>query len=468
MDTGDDVAIKVIDKAQLEEFEQLDDMKREIAIMKMLNHENVISLKDMYATASKLYMIVDLQQGGDLLSKVRREGALGETVARFLFQELVLGLDHCHAMGIAHSALCPECILFDKEGHLKISDFGSASMDFDSPEDGEDPDTGMYLEQFYFVSPHSHATAAAGGGGSSSSSSSGGGDARSSPSPSPSRPHLQQQQARPPPSLTMGLSPSRVQQRANFQASASADRPAHPHSIKGGNVHYQSPEMGRGECFDGKKADVWSIGVILYVMLTGRLPFGFSEKADGCELIDGLERKMRERSAAELAALQRNIAAANYSPLPRDYYSTDSALLLQMVLEPDAQARPSLGRVIRHEWCRWGDVSAITKASSVFEPTCSEATEESTDTCQEGSFLPNFLCNPFGVFGFKEKPAAPRYDDETSSSSSSSSSSPWPSAAREGRSASRSPDDDTASLLDEDNGSIISSFTPSTIVEGRR
>lgn len=415
-DTGDHVAIKIIDKTKLEALGQLEDMKKEIVIMKMLNHENVISLKDLYATSSKLYMVVDLQQGGDLLAKVRREGPLGETVSRFLFQELVLGLDHCHAMGISHGSLSSECILLDRDGHLKISDFGAASIDFESPEDAEG-ETSMYLEQFYFVSPHAHSDEPGGAG-------------RRSPSPSPPR-------------------------SAKSSSSKSPDRSVTSKKLEflGGSPHYQAPEVISNNCFDGNKADIWSLGIILYVMLAGRLPFGYTAGLpDGCELLEGLERRVHAKSPGELNALHQNIFDATYAPLSRDYYSAESILLIGMVLEPDCSQRPYLGRVIRHEWCRWGDVSAITKASSVFEPSLGAGATPSAEeahTCDPG-LLPQFICNPFGVFGFKDAPLM--RDTEVSS--------PWPSRAGSTY--------DNNGIDEEDgedgNGSIVSSFrSPSSI-----
>jgi serine/threonine protein kinase len=401
------VAIKVIDKAKLEAFEQLEDMKREIAIMKMLNHENVVSLKDMYATHTKLYMVVDLQQGGDLYTKVRREGPLGETVARFLFQELVLGLDHCHAMGIAHGSLSLECLLLNQDGHIKISDFGSATLDFDTEagdEGGGEEDTSMYLEQFYFPSPHSHTSVP----GDTTPQRGRGSVASSTPAPgSPQRtPASQASQAASPVSVS---STSARGKRVSYR--------------NNGSLFYMCPEVVRDCCFDGKKADVWSTGVILYAMLAGRLPFGFiSGRVEGCDLRECSERRLRDRPEDEVAGLTDNICRGVFQPLAREYYSQESALLLRLLLEPDCAHRPQLGRVVRHAWCRWGDASAVTKASSVFEPAYSAATPgtEEDDTCNN-TLLPSFLCNPFGVFGTKEAPLPPVGDGRASS--------PWPSSS---------------------------------------
>lgn len=410
-ETGDLVAIKVIDKAKLEAFEQLEDMKREIAIMKMLNHENVVSLKDMYATHTKLYMVVDLQQGGDLYTKVRREGPLGETVARFLFQELVLGLDHCHAMGIAHGSLSLECLLLNQDGHIKISDFGSATLHFDTEagdEGGGEEDTSMYLEQFYFPSPHSHTSVPG-----DTTPQRGRGSVASSSTPAPGSP-----QRTPASQASQAASPVSVS-----SASARGKRVSYRSN---GSLFYMCPEVARDCCFDGKKADVWSAGVILYAMLAGRLPFGFiGGRVEGCDLRECSERRLRDRPEEEVVGLTDNICRGVFQPLAREYYSQESALLLRLLLEPDCAHRPQLGRVVRHAWCRWGDASAVTKANSVFEPAYSAATPgtEEDDTCNN-TLLPSFLCNPFGVFGTKEAPLPPVGDGRASS--------PWPSSSREG------------------------------------
>jgi len=73
-------------------------------------------------------MLLDYACGGELFTLLRREGRFSNDVALFFASEIVLAFDYLHGMDIAYRDLKPENLLIDKEGHVKITDFGFAKV----------------------------------------------------------------------------------------------------------------------------------------------------------------------------------------------------------------------------------------------------------------------------------------------------------------------------------------------------
>lgn len=123
IETGSQHAIKVIEKSKLPKDTML---KREIAIMKHLQHPNIVPLIEVMQTQRNYYIVMGLVAGGNLLDKLQAtKQGLSEPQARKYFHQLLAGLYHCHLHGIAHRDLKPENLLVDhKADTIKLTDFG--------------------------------------------------------------------------------------------------------------------------------------------------------------------------------------------------------------------------------------------------------------------------------------------------------------------------------------------------------
>jgi serine/threonine-protein kinase HSL1, negative regulator of Swe1 kinase len=154
-------------------------IEREVVIMKLIEHENVINLYDIWENRGELYLVLEYVEGGELFDYVSSNGALPEEEAVRLFRQIIAGLSYCHRFNICHRDLKPENILLDTRRNIKLADFGMAAL---QPKD-------KWL------------------------------------------------------------------------------------NTSCGSPHYAAPEIIMGHKYRGDKADIWSVGIILFAMLNGFLPF---------------------------------------------------------------------------------------------------------------------------------------------------------------------------------------------------
>jgi len=133
VETQEAVAIKVLDKERIQKQSMGSQIKKEISIMKQLEHANVVKLNEVLASRTKIFIVLELVTGGELFDRIVTSGKLNENDARFYFKQLVGGVAYCHSQGVAHRDLKPENLLLDEQGCLKISDFGLSAL-----YDGED------------------------------------------------------------------------------------------------------------------------------------------------------------------------------------------------------------------------------------------------------------------------------------------------------------------------------------------
>ncbi|KQK21784.1 CBL-interacting protein kinase 10 isoform X1 [Brachypodium distachyon] len=127
VNTSQSVAIKVIDKEKIFKCGLMDQVRREISVMKLVKHPNIVQLYEVMATKTKIYFVLEYVKGGELFNKVQR-GRLKEDVARKYFQQLNSAVDFCHSRGVYHRDLKPENLLLDEDRNLKISDFGLSAL----------------------------------------------------------------------------------------------------------------------------------------------------------------------------------------------------------------------------------------------------------------------------------------------------------------------------------------------------
>ncbi|XP_029569169.1 MAP/microtubule affinity-regulating kinase 3 isoform X5 [Salmo trutta] len=190
--TGREVAIKIIDKTQLNP-NSLQKLFREVRIMKILNHPNIVKLFEVIETERTLYLVMEYASGGEVFDYLVAHGRMKEKEARAKFRQIVSAVQYCHQKHIVHRDLKAENLLLDADMNIKIADFGF-SNEFTM---------GNKLDTFC------------------------------------------------------------------------------------GSPPYAAPELFQGKKYDGPEVDVWSLGVILYTLVSGSLPF------DGQNLKELRERVLR-------------------------------------------------------------------------------------------------------------------------------------------------------------------------------
>lgn len=126
--TKEKVAIKSILKKKVKRIEIL---KREIDVMKELNHPNIIKLLDVYEDEAYLHLVMELCKGGELFERIIKAGSLSELQAAQIMHQVLDALAYCHKKHIAHRDLKPENFLFTTDAPdapLKIIDFGLSNF----------------------------------------------------------------------------------------------------------------------------------------------------------------------------------------------------------------------------------------------------------------------------------------------------------------------------------------------------
>lgn len=129
------VAIKLIRKESLAgNNTRLPKIYREIAILRELQHPNIVRLHEFVETERHMGIILEYASGGELFDYILNQRYLKDPAARRLFAQLVSGVGYLHQKGIVHRDLKLENLLLDRNKHIIITDFGFANT-FD-PNDG--------------------------------------------------------------------------------------------------------------------------------------------------------------------------------------------------------------------------------------------------------------------------------------------------------------------------------------------
>jgi len=127
--TGQKYAVKIIDKKTV--GADINRLETEIQILKKVNHENIIALKELFDTPDYLFIVTELVTGGELFDKIVEKGSYTEKMAATLVVKIVSAIDYLHKLGIVHRDLKPENLLLksaNNETEVKIADFGLSKI----------------------------------------------------------------------------------------------------------------------------------------------------------------------------------------------------------------------------------------------------------------------------------------------------------------------------------------------------
>ncbi|CAD5121174.1 DgyrCDS9709 [Dimorphilus gyrociliatus] len=240
--TKSEVAIKIVDKTQLDET-NLKKVYREVEILKMLDHPNIVKLYQVMETKNMLYLVSEYAPNGEIFEYIAKRGRMRESDARRTFIQILAAVQYCHDKNIVHRDLKAENLLLDSDNNVKLVDFGFGN--------------------FYTKDAHLKTWC--------------------------------------------------------------------------GSPPYASPEVFRGQQYYGPHADIWSLGVVLYVLVCGSLPF------------DG----------ESLAALRERVCAGRFR-VPF-YMSTECENLIKKMLVVDPSKRPTCKQIRQHEWIKMNSTDEISE-----------------------------------------------------------------------------------------------------------
>ncbi|KAM4048409.1 calcium/calmodulin-dependent protein kinase type 1D-like isoform 1-T2 [Anomaloglossus baeobatrachus] len=127
--TGHHYALKCIKKVNSSRDRSLEN---EIAVLKRIKHDNIVTLEDIYESSSHFYLVMQLVSGGELFDRILERGVYTEKDASNVIRQVLSAVKYLHDNGIVHRDLKPENLLYltpDENAKIMITDFGLSKME---------------------------------------------------------------------------------------------------------------------------------------------------------------------------------------------------------------------------------------------------------------------------------------------------------------------------------------------------
>ncbi|KAL3319345.1 Serine/threonine-protein kinase plk4 [Cichlidogyrus casuarinus] len=125
--TGQEVAVKIIEKAKIRKNYLVNRVRREVEIHSRLKHPSIVELYTCFEDSNSVYLVLEICHNDDLQTHIARNGPLNEDVARHYLKQIVHGLLYLHSHNIVHRDLTLSNLLLTKDMRVKIADFGLAT-----------------------------------------------------------------------------------------------------------------------------------------------------------------------------------------------------------------------------------------------------------------------------------------------------------------------------------------------------
>eukprot|EP00005_Dracoamoeba_jomungandri_P000690 CAMPEP_0174256538 /NCGR_PEP_ID=MMETSP0439-20130205/5758_1 /TAXON_ID=0 /ORGANISM="Stereomyxa ramosa, Strain Chinc5" /LENGTH=872 /DNA_ID=CAMNT_0015339183 /DNA_START=113 /DNA_END=2731 /DNA_ORIENTATION=+ len=117
-------ALKIMYKAHLSQQNYMENAVQEIEIMKKLNHPNIIGVKGHFEDETRMFLVLEYAENGDLFSVLEKNGTISLEWGTFVIAEVLNALEYLHQNNIVHLDIKPENVLLTGSGHAKLIDFG--------------------------------------------------------------------------------------------------------------------------------------------------------------------------------------------------------------------------------------------------------------------------------------------------------------------------------------------------------
>lgn len=142
------VAIKMLRDEMSEDAELKSRFQTEAQAVAMLSHPNIVSVYDVSHTDGLEYIVMELLEGVTLKQYMAEKGALGWQETLFFAAQICKALQHAHEHGIVHRDIKPQNIMIDKDGVVKVADFGIAAL-----ENIKEARTGTAIGSVHYIAP---------------------------------------------------------------------------------------------------------------------------------------------------------------------------------------------------------------------------------------------------------------------------------------------------------------------------
>lgn len=118
------VAIKKMKKKDMINKNEIEHLRAERSVLSKSSNPWIIELKCSFQDDDFLYLVMEYLSGGDLMNMLIKKDIFSIEEARFYIAETILAVEYVHSLGYVHRDIKPDNILLDKDGHIKLTDFG--------------------------------------------------------------------------------------------------------------------------------------------------------------------------------------------------------------------------------------------------------------------------------------------------------------------------------------------------------